>query len=74
MEAQEKVIILQDVYDIEEMFDSTFTEDQVLDSLLKFTKDVLHDELGEWDSEDKFIDILLDNFPDDHPLWNYISF
>lgn len=74
MEAHEKVEILQEVYDIEELFDSTYTEPEVLESLQKFTKDVLHDQLGQWDSEDKFIDILLDNFSDDHILWQYISF
>ena len=74
MEAEQKITILQDVYDIEEIFDDTYTEYDVLESLERFTRDVLHDQLGHWDSEDKFIDILLDNFPDDHDLWDHISF
>ena len=72
MKAETKIEILREVYDCSEFLDVQYSSNSILHDLQRFTQDVLTDGVGEWEDDEIFIDIIMDNFSDEHPLWEYI--
>ena len=68
MESEKKLEILQEVFDVP--WDDV--DEPMDESLRRFTQAVVTDGLAAWYDDDVFIDTLMDNFPDDHPLWQFI--
>ncbi len=68
MEAEEKITVLHDVFDV----DWNQTDSPVAEDLKRFTHGVPTDHKYTWYDDDVFINILMDEFPDDHPLWGFI--
>jgi hypothetical protein len=69
MDTDEKLQIMSDVFDI--TWDEY--EHDVNEDLVRFTRAVVTDACFSWYDDDPFIDILMDNFDDEHGLWQYIS-
>lgn len=68
MDHEEKLQLLQDVLDI----DWAQTDASVSDDIVRLTRGILNDMQYTWYDDDVFINILLDEFADDHPVWAYI--
>jgi hypothetical protein len=68
MDSEQRLSVLQEVLDV----DWSIVNTSMDEDLLKFVRAVVTDEVQAWYDDDAFIDVLLDNFPDDHPLWEFI--
>ncbi len=66
MESQEKLRVLRDVFDIE-------WSEECDEDLVSLTRAVLTDEACEWYDDEAFIEMLLDELPDEHGVWEFIK-
>ena len=69
MENEDKFKVLQDVYELQ----WCEQEPELQLDLVKFTTCVMEGVEGAWYTEDAFIDYLMDEFSDNHPLWAFIK-
>ncbi len=69
MESEDKITLLQEVL---LNIDWNQTDVDVTADLVKFTRCVVTDNRGKWYTDDTFIDMLMDEFPDDYVVWDYI--
>ena len=70
MDCTEKVQVLQEVFDVDF---ASITEAPMGEDLTLFTKAVVNDYCLRWYDDEPFIEALMDSFPYDHPLWEFIS-
>jgi len=63
-----KIRLLQEVFDI----DWTQIDSSVGEDLARFTNGVVNDTKHVWYDDAPFINLLMDEFSDDHALWEYI--
>ncbi len=69
MESTQKLQILRDVFDV----DWTKTDESVDTALARFTRGVVTDDKVVFFDDEEFINIIMDEFPDDHALWEFIT-
>ena len=68
MESNQKLQILRDVFDI----DWTQADESVEGPLSRYAKAVVTDNKVLFYEDEEFINIIMDEFPDDHALWEFI--
>ncbi len=68
MESEQKLQILRDVFDI----DWAQADKPVEGALSRYTRAVVTDNRVLFYEDEEFINIIMDEFPDDHPLWEFI--
>lgn len=69
MENTQKLQILRDVFDV----DWTQTDESVDAPLARYAQAVVTDDKALFYDDEEFINIIMDNFPDTHPLWEFIT-
>lgn len=65
-------MILKELLDIDWDFYSE-DEDSIYKDLLSLIKAIVEDDSTSLEEEDKLAQILLDEFHDDHEIWDYIE-
>ena len=69
MDSEEKLQILRDVHDV----DWSTMDEPVAADLVRFTGGVIADSAPTWYDNAPFIDRLMDEFSDDHEIWDFIT-
>lgn len=69
MESEEKIKVLQDLFSV----DWDGYDEDMSDKLVRYVSSLLNDYKCIWHDDEPFIEVLLDEFSDDHTLWSFIE-